>query len=171
MLYVVILPNFVLWQMLLPICFIIQHILCQMLYQYMVADVEPILLQMLLPIFNNVADVNTTYFYIEQHFTSLICQGQMVKQKTSTNFWQLSYKNYLRKTLDHWIKSLTRSYLHTGVAHILLLVKHLILYSSTETHHCLYKLWSNVLNYTRVTIFLERESNNQESLSPWQPKC
>ena len=63
MLYVVILPNVVLWQMLLPICFIIQHILCQMLYQYMVADVEPILWQMLLPIFNNVADVNTTYFY------------------------------------------------------------------------------------------------------------
>ena len=33
-----------------------------MLYHYMVADVEPILWQMLLPIFNNVADVNTTYF-------------------------------------------------------------------------------------------------------------
>ena len=29
----------------------------------MVADVEPILWQMLLPIFNNVADVNTTYCY------------------------------------------------------------------------------------------------------------
>ena len=33
-----------------------------MLYQYMMADIEPILWQMLLPIFNIVADVNTTYY-------------------------------------------------------------------------------------------------------------
>ena len=41
---------------------VIPHILCQMLYQYMMADIEPILWQMLLPIFNIVADVNTTYY-------------------------------------------------------------------------------------------------------------
>ena len=36
------LPKFILWQMLLPSDFVIQHILCQVLYQYiyMVADVE-----------------------------------------------------------------------------------------------------------------------------------
>ena len=33
-----------------------------MLYQYMMADIEPILWQMLLPIFNIVPDVNTTYY-------------------------------------------------------------------------------------------------------------
>ena len=34
------LPKFILWQMLLPIDCVIQHILWQVLYQYMVADVE-----------------------------------------------------------------------------------------------------------------------------------
>ena len=33
-----------------------------MLYQYMMADIEPILWQMLLPIFNIVPDVDTTYY-------------------------------------------------------------------------------------------------------------
>ena len=41
MLYVVILPKFILWQMLLPIDCVISHTLWQMLYQYMVADIEP----------------------------------------------------------------------------------------------------------------------------------
>ena len=41
---------------------LIPHILCQMLYQDMMADIEPILWQMLLPIFNIVADVNTAYY-------------------------------------------------------------------------------------------------------------
>ena len=41
---------------------VIPHILCQMLYQYMMADIEPILWQMLLPIFNIVPDVITTYY-------------------------------------------------------------------------------------------------------------
>ena len=34
------LPKFILWQMLLPIYCVIQHILWQVLYQDMVADVE-----------------------------------------------------------------------------------------------------------------------------------
>ena len=45
MLYDIILPKFELWQMLLPICLVIGHILCQMLNQYKMADVEPILEQ------------------------------------------------------------------------------------------------------------------------------
>ena len=52
--------NYELWQMLLPICLVIAHILCQMLIQYKMADVEPILWQMLLPMFNNVVGVITT---------------------------------------------------------------------------------------------------------------
>ena len=34
--------NFKLWQMLLPKCYLFHIILCQMLYQYMMADIEPI---------------------------------------------------------------------------------------------------------------------------------
>ena len=34
------LPEFILWQMLFPIDCVIQHKLWQVLYQYMVADVE-----------------------------------------------------------------------------------------------------------------------------------
>ena len=34
------LPKFILWQMLLPIVCVIQHILWQVFFQYMVADVK-----------------------------------------------------------------------------------------------------------------------------------
>ena len=34
------LPKFILWQMLLPIVCVIQHILWQVLFQYMVANVK-----------------------------------------------------------------------------------------------------------------------------------
>ena len=57
------LPKFILWQMLLPIDCVIQHILWQVLYQYMVAMLNHILWQMLLPIFSKVVDVIATYCY------------------------------------------------------------------------------------------------------------
>ena len=60
MLFDVICVNLKLWQMILPNSMVIAHILCQMLHQYVMADVEAILWQMLLPLFNSVVDVGTT---------------------------------------------------------------------------------------------------------------
>ena len=60
MLYDVILPKFQSVADVIAKMLVIPHILCQMLYQYMLADIKPILWQMLLPIFNIVPHVNTT---------------------------------------------------------------------------------------------------------------
>ena len=46
--------------MILPNSMVFAPILCQMLQQYVMADVEPMLWQMLLPLFNSVVDVGTT---------------------------------------------------------------------------------------------------------------
>ena len=78
-------------------------------------------------------------FNIEQHFTSSYTPRSNGKTEHSNRFLKACIENYVSKTLHHEIKSLTRSYLHTGVTHIFLLVRHLMLYSITETCLYLYK--------------------------------
>ena len=81
-------------------------------------------------------------FNIEQHFTSPTHPGQMKRLRISTNFWRLPSGSYVKKTLQHGIKFLTRSYfniLHIGAAHIHLQVRHPIPYFIIEICHYRYK--------------------------------
>ena len=73
-------------------------------------------------------------FNIKQHFTSPYTPRSNAKQIILINFLKPQFANFVRKTMLHGIKCLTRSYSHTDVVHTLQLVKHHTLCSISETH-------------------------------------
>ena len=76
---------------------------------------------------------------IDQHFTSPYTPRSNGKTENFYKFLKASLRKLCQEDTASWDQVLTRSYLHTGVAHILLPVRDLIHYSITETHLYLYK--------------------------------